>query len=241
MSFREKRAARKQSAEPVEDSGMNDLTLDMLKVIAGADAKTRTGTTVTVSPNAITPIDEGTLKFRSFHLTRIGLQTDSSSYDDWMELGSLLRQIHGSLQWLLGDWIAMGEAIYGQTYDQIAMLTGYETKTLYEYAYVARSIQFSIRMENLSFAHHQLVAGFEPDLQRQWLAYATEHGLSVARMRQAMKEQGGVDLPKRDSFMTFSTQWLRQASKLDKAELAARVDLLRELLRQSEEILQSKQ
>ena len=41
-------------------------------------------------------------------------------------------------------------------------------------------------MENLTFAHHQLVASLEPDAQRQWLEFAAEHDLSISQMRAAI-------------------------------------------------------
>lgn len=242
-SFSEKLASRQPLVDNDEndETEMNPLAQQLLRTLAGMDndIKPRNGI-VSIPQNAIVATEDGALEYRSFRLTRIGLQTSNGSYEDWMQLGVFLHQMQGSLQWLIGDWINQGETVYGQTYEQIASMMGFEKTTLYDYAYVARRIDFSIRIENLSFGHHQIVVALEPDQQRYWLEQAAVGEWSIAKLRQAIKDQMGGETPKRDQFDSFATRWLQQADKLSADELEIRISQLRELLKQSEKILRSK-
>jgi hypothetical protein len=131
--------------------------------------------------------DDGRIQIGVFTMTTTGLVAGGqATFEEWERVGDVLRRLDASIQWLIGDWFAYGERVWGQTYEQISDTTGYEVKTLYDYAYVAKSVDFSVRTENLTFGHHKLVAGLEPDEQRRWLKYAVDHQLSISQMRQAM-------------------------------------------------------
>ncbi len=139
-------------------------------------------------PSALAVASDGTIQIGKFTLTAKGLVADDGVlFEEWQELGVVLQRFQASIQWLIGDWMAYGERRWGQTYEAVTEATGYKIGTLYEYARVARGVDFSIRIEKLSFAHHQLVAGLTPGDQRQWLVYASENDLSVSQMRKAME------------------------------------------------------
>lgn len=125
----------------------------------------------------------------AFLWTPVGLQAEGDiSRDDWELTGQLLQRVDASIQWLIGDWINAADAInYGEA-ENFASELGFNVKTIYEYAYVSRKVEISIRMENLSFSHHQLVAAMEPEEQEKWLKRAAEEGISVAKLRAAIKE-----------------------------------------------------
>lgn len=134
--------------------------------------------------NALVPTGDGAIQFGAFRLTRRGISSAVAvDVSEWQRLGSVLFRLEQSIQWLIGDWILYGEHTYGRTYEQIASETGYEKTSLYQYKYVAEKVDFSIRIENLSFGHHQLVAGKSKDEQRHWLELAEREGWSVARLR----------------------------------------------------------
>lgn len=138
---------------------------------------------------ALVPSGDGTFDFRGYRLTGIGLENrDGGSEADWAELGGVLRALEGSLQWLIGDWIVAGELRWGKTYEEICELTGYEYQTVRDYAYVARNVDLSIRIDKLSHAHHRLVASMPQDSQREWLGYALGNRLSVAKLRAEIRE-----------------------------------------------------
>ena len=52
----------------------------------------------------------------------------------------------------------------------------YSQKSLYEAKYVAEHVQISMRMENLSWTHHSLVAPLPSRDQKKWLKKAEKSG-----------------------------------------------------------------
>jgi len=139
--------------------------------------------------NELAVAPDGTIQVGKFTLTVCGLIADEEvAFEEWEQLGKVLQRFEASIQWLIGDWMAYGERTWGQTYEQVGEVTGYNVKSLYQYAWVSRNVDFSIRIEKLSFGHHVLVAGLEPQQQQQWLEYADANDLSVSQLRQAMTQ-----------------------------------------------------
>ncbi|ANH80072.1 hypothetical protein A8C56_02915 [Niabella ginsenosidivorans] len=58
-------------------------------------------------------------------------------------------------------------------------ITGYERKTLQNYKHVSEKVDSSLRKEDLSFGHHNIVTQLEPDQQEYFLNKASEEKLSV--------------------------------------------------------------
>lgn len=134
-----------------------------------------------------------------------------ANYDDWQETGRVLRKLDESIQWLLGDWIVMGEAYeYGERV-AFAESIGFNVKTLDDYAYVARHVNFSVRTEKLSFGHHKLVASLATiDDQERWLNAAVENHWSISRLRE---EIYGEKLPAKPINDLFFAEYVRQRQK----------------------------
>lgn len=195
MSFRNKLQQRQQSQEdaPVH----NDQTMALFEEMMGKAVRQRSGAdTITVPDGALIPVGDGALQMGGYRLTKVGLVAEeSATIETWKQLGGMLFALEGSIQWLIGDWILNGEFQWGQTYEAMAEQTGYEVKTLREYKYVCRSVHLSIRMDKLSFGHHQLVAKLSQDEQVKWLEWAANCNPipSVAEMRKAMR--GKPDKP----------------------------------------------
>lgn len=128
----------------------------------------------TIDESGIEIADDGAINAYEFRMTGIGIDPESRSLDEekWKQLGDLLFRFDRSIQWLIGDWLAYGETNkWGET-EEIAKEFGYEVKTLYDYTYVAKSVPFSVRTENLSFGHHKLVSKMSTDEQKFWLEKA---------------------------------------------------------------------
>jgi hypothetical protein len=141
---------------------------------------------------------DGTIVVQGFQLTPTGLMAPQTvSPDAWVDVGRLLAKLEGSLQWLVGDWLVYGEAIQWGDIPALAQELGFAVQTLYDYASVSRKVQFSIRIENLSFAHHRLVMSMTPDYQSYALQFAAHQKYSVAAMRKwiklGMPEEGLLD------------------------------------------------
>lgn len=148
--------------------------------------------------NGVAIAADGSLVAFDYRLTGIGLdpQALSSRRADWERLGQLLFRFDRSLQWLIGDWLLQGEDNKWGRHEAIAAELGLQVKTLYDYRYVARHVDFSVRTDKLSFGHHKLVAQLEPSQQRRWLhlAAAGDHDStadasrpwSISRLRKEM-------------------------------------------------------
>jgi len=118
---------------------------------------------------------------------------------EWLQFGEKLQTYENAVQWAIGDWLNYGERTYGEEYAQAVEITGYKVKTLWQYAYVAKHVEYSTRVEVLSHKHHEVVAGLTPDEQRFWLERAAEGDgekrWSVATLRAAIKDAAGKDFP----------------------------------------------
>ncbi len=134
-----------------------------------------------ISPGQLNALDvqvgrDGAIAAYDYRLTGIGLDPNALAADrqSWQRLGALLFRFDRSMQWLIGDWLLQGERNNWGQHDAIARRLGYDVKTLYDYRYVARHVDFSVRTEKLSFGHHKLVAHLDADQQRRWLARAVK-------------------------------------------------------------------
>lgn len=141
------------------------------------------------------PLDEnGGLTLGAWRLTTRGLViSPDATNTQWEQIGHFLAQMEGSIQWLIGDWMAAGERIWGRTYKQAAELFGYEEQTLRMLVSVSQRVDLLIRINNLSFAHHRLVVPRPHDEQRALLEYAAEVGLSLAQLRTAIEQFDRID------------------------------------------------
>lgn len=127
---------------------------------------------------------------------------ESLSFEDWRAMGRQIRRCDRALNWIRGDWFNAGQRFVedvGQYPGQedwarlsmaigrlLPAMTDLELKSLGMYAYVARNVNFSTRVEGLSWSHHREVAYLPEKGQRAWLRRALEGEWSVADLRQAM-------------------------------------------------------
>ena len=164
---------------------------------------------------------DGAIAAYDYRLTGVGLDPAAQSTDkaNWEQLGQLLFRFDRSLQWLIGDWLLQGEDNNWGRHEEIAAELGYEVRTLYDYRYVARKVDFSVRTEKLSFGHHKLVAHLDTEQQRFWLERAVEGDFdtvtgsartwSINRLRKEM-----LALPASDQFE--ETPFERNLRRIDR-------------------------
>lgn len=97
--------------------------------------------------------------FQYFRFSAQGVEVvGDPTYEDWSKVFGGLTRIHGGIQWLLGDMLAIGESRFGEKYTQAVDATGYSLQTLMNMASVAGRIKLPFRNANLSFTHHAAVA-----------------------------------------------------------------------------------
>jgi hypothetical protein len=136
-------------------------------------------------PNAIQRHDDGTMTYKRFTMTPVGLIVPEDVDKD--ELRDVAKVIHGvqtSIQWIVGDLMNSMKRIWGDTYQLVAEELGYEIKTVQEWASICRKV--SIRMETLTFGHHQLVAPYPPEDQQRMLEWAANNQASIRDLRKAI-------------------------------------------------------
>jgi hypothetical protein len=112
---------------------------------------------------------------------------------EWAAAGRRIGAVGRCIQWLLGDWIAYGNAKFGERYARAAKITGYDTQTLMNMVYVASSFPTSRRRENLSWSHHETLAALGSEEQDRWLDEAETHRWSVADLRMMVRASRNQD------------------------------------------------
>ena len=103
----------------------------------------------------------------------------------WREHGRVLAEADRVQQWSVGDWLLSGEQLTGRKLypEAEAIFTGYRRQSLKQFARVARRYPACIRIHDLSWAHHQLVAGYSLPDRQEMLEQARKHGYSLSKFR----------------------------------------------------------
>jgi len=120
--------------------------------------------------------------------------------NEWAAAGRRIGAVGRCIQWLLGDWIAYGNAKFGERYARAAKITGYDTQTLMNMVYVASRFEISRRRETLSWSHHETLAALDEEEQDHWLDQAQVNRWSIADLRMMLRvsrreceaEEGGA-------------------------------------------------
>jgi hypothetical protein len=101
----------------------------------------------------------------------------------WLVAGISLAEFGRVNNWWVGDWVRYGDARWGEKYTEAARITGLDSKTLRNIAYVASRFRLSRRRDNLTWTHHAEVAALAPDQQDEWLDRAVALRLSPGDLR----------------------------------------------------------
>ena len=137
--------------------------------------------------------DDGRIQAGAFVVSGVGLEIQSAIDEtEWLAFYQALDKLQNALQWIIGDWINYGDKTYGKTYADAAEMTGLKETTLHTYSWVAREVEISRRRENLSFSHHETVAGLAPEEQEYWLIAAHTNNWSSKRLREEISDEKPV-------------------------------------------------
>jgi hypothetical protein len=128
----------------------------------------------------------------------------------WYEAGRQLadarehQKMAGSQQmWAIGDWLLVGESVLfkhlkkARVRTLAAELSTYSRHTLAMAVSVARKYDASMRIEELSWWHHLVVAGLDMTDREMWLRRAVDHGWSPRQLRAELDVQRGRSGPRR--------------------------------------------
>lgn len=171
-----------------------------------------------VPEKALIPAAEGNYIYKRFTMTPVGLiAPEDVTVGELLEIEGVLKNLESATQWNIGDWynFATAQNVWGRKYElQAAGDVEYEYQTLADYAWVARSIHFSIRNRKLSFSHHRQIAPLIPELQALWLEYASTRStkLKLSALKEDMKR-----LASRNT--EVQSHWLTKAIPLPDARI----------------------
>lgn len=145
--------------------------------------------------------------FGRCEMKKTGLEIPSDfTEDEWEEIGQVLRGIDTAIQWILGDWTnwyverqnPVDDNARGELYNKVATRFDLNKNTLQTYAWIARQVGVSIRVETLSFTHHRQVAKLPMGEQVSWLQDAVDNDWSASELRKAINvETEKPALPRR--------------------------------------------
>jgi hypothetical protein len=142
------------------------------------------------SASSVTPASSRALRASngstSPHMRRLALGWAAPAQLDrpgWLAAGISLAEFGRVNNWWVGDWIRYGNTRWGRKYTEVARITGLDSKTLRNIAYVASRFDLSRRRDNLTWTHHAEVAALAPEQQDEWLDRAVALRLSPGDLR----------------------------------------------------------
>lgn len=146
--------------------------------------------------------------------TKTAARFEIDSFDEWLKAGRKLLDVSGCINWWLGDWLNYGTAReWGHKYTEAAKLLEIDGAVLTQYAYVSARVQFSTRVEKLSWSHHREVCALDTGHQRMWLFKAVANEWSVSDLRQAIRQaqsEGDREVqPREFSPVAWASDFLR--------------------------------
>lgn len=219
-----------RSTNPLARAQLVPRVSDLNDAMLGADVPVR----ALAKPGGMALDGDGNIPAGNFSITRLGLVMRTGATEaDWRAAGAAITLVGEAYQWLVGDWLVIGEHRWGRSYQEAAAALELEYNTIKEWAWVARAVNLSVRTYKLPWSAHRLVASIESDDdKRAWLNAAVEQGWSVARLRQELQAASTGEIAARPTATERYTmlalklqaglqKFVQQASADERGELAA--------------------
>src|SRR6266516_4910703 len=119
-------------------------------------------------------------RFDEHGLTTVGSPTGA----EWAECLDHLMHVEENVHFWIGDLLLYGESRWGEmSVQQMIEATGYDDKTFGVFKWVAAQVDISRRRVNLTFSHHQAVAGLPMEQQALILTRAEGEGWTTKTVR----------------------------------------------------------
>lgn len=172
------------------------------------------------------------LDLEHFKLGPTGLVVKGKpSFDEWSNIGGMLRLFEQGVQWLLGDWVNFGEGEWGDKTAQVIDAERFTESTIRVYAWTAAKVPPKNRIPGLSYSHHQTVAEFTPSEQEKWLTRALKHDWSISDLKREIKAKKlgtGPVMPEvvgevRLADEADGQEWIRQMTALGREKCVVKV------------------
>jgi hypothetical protein len=123
---------------------------------------------------------------RAGAITPVGLVASKLAgltIDEYEMLGRALGRAEAGIIWLVGDYLNIGEKVYGDDFYQVADAVGLAPQTLTNRRSICDRVPRSRRRLGLTFSHHAEVAYLEPEEQKRWLKQAEQEQMTVSTLR----------------------------------------------------------
>ena len=118
------------------------------------------------------------------------------TYEQWEQIGGQIGKFIRSWRFWAGDWWRYGEHAYGEMSSQASDVLGVDYQTLRNCAWVAGRIEPSRRRDNLTWSHHEAVAGVKDERERyRLLDEAAEAEVTPTTKELRAKAKGPPPLP----------------------------------------------
>ncbi|KKL75858.1 hypothetical protein LCGC14_2050690 [marine sediment metagenome] len=116
--------------------------------------------------------------------------TGQPSFEEWKEFGLKLMAAEKYVQWYLGWWWNNGHDKWGREPEAFIEKCGYKQETLKVYGSIYNAVKPLIRINDLDFNHHRIIAPLPPAEQKTWLRKCLpkdEKKWTVAVLRKAIQ------------------------------------------------------
>lgn len=122
-------------------------------------------------------------------LSSVGLKLTDPNLDfsTFEAIGALLGEMRKRLQWAIGDFVLLGERLFGERSYQAFENLNISEEGLREYTRVAEKVPRSRRRKELPWSTHRAVASLDPPEQKMWLKTAVDQRLSHHELRAALR------------------------------------------------------
>lgn len=173
---------------------------------------------------------------------KLGLNLDeSTTAEEWAEIGKQLLVGNKMLNWCIGDWLVFGER---KNFATLSSELGFDEGYLRNLKWIAKEFPMSSRRDNISHKHYQILAPLDKDSRKEWLEKIQKESLSTRdltmRVRSAYSDVERDDsTPVRtltskvrtlvSQLLEASEKWDENQKKAWKAEIQPLVSLYEEL------------
>lgn len=141
--------------------------------------------------NPILAIATGKLKIGGRGIERF---SPDITYEECEATARFYGNLRDFSKWVIGDLLNFAENKFGEKYAQMMESTKLEYNTLKNYCWVSKAYEWVDRRE-ISFTHHQEVAGIEREYRDELLQTAIDEGLTVKELRTLANPPGEKDKP----------------------------------------------
>lgn len=150
---------------------------------------------------ALTPLtDAAAPELPGLELSELGART-TGTIEPATVLAHLghLRRVGAAWRWIVGDLVLALAAEAGDdlaaAWQQIAALDLDDRPSLMKSVAVAQRVPLERRRAELSWSHHEAVAGLPATQQEEWLAGAIVNGWTVRHLRDALADAAAAEEP----------------------------------------------